>query len=261
MSAREARILAWSLFAAFLVLLLAGLGLIAFGSGRSDDVATVAVVGFAFVGTLVASRQPGNTVGWLLLVIALALTFTFLVDAYVRSPSAPALEAAAWVSNWVWYVWLWLAGIFLPLVFPDGRLVSRSWRPVLWLGTGALALSIVGAAFAAGELDVDAARPIDNPLAVSGAAADVVAVMARAGDALAAVCFLLAGASLVVRFRRARGVERQQLKWFAYVGLLAATGLLLAMAQVLFGAQPGDEGGSWLDVLGAVGCSWPSSWS
>ncbi len=88
---------------------------------------------------------------------------------------------------------------------------------------------------------------------MSGSAVDVVAVLERLGDILAAVAFLLAAASLVIRVRRSRGVERQQLKWFAFVGLIALAGLAVAMVQVLGGSQPGEEGGSLLDVLGAVG--------
>jgi hypothetical protein len=125
---------------------------------------------------------------------------------------------------------------------------------VLWLGVAALVLSVLGSAFDPGRLDVDSAVPVDNPFGIGGPMAGVWPVLSRAGDVLAGIAFVLAAASLVVRFRRSRGVERQQLKWFAYVGLLAATGLAVAMAQVLFGVQPGeDAGGGWLEVLGAVG--------
>jgi hypothetical protein len=203
---------------------------------------------------LIATRQPANAVGWLLLLIGVCFALTSLVDSYVRSESAPALTAVAWLSHWVWFVWFTLAGIFLPLVFPTGRLLSRRWRPVLWLALCAAALSILGAAFQPGALDVESPKPIENPLGLSGAWADAVEVVSRAGDVLAGICFLLAAASLVIRFRRSRGIERQQLKWFALVGLVALGGLVMAMVQVLFGAQPGEDtqGGS-LEVVGAVG--------
>jgi hypothetical protein len=82
----------------------------------------------------------------------------------------------------------------------------------------------------------------------------VLTVTARLGDVLAGIAFLLAAVSLVVRFRRSRGTERLQLKWFAYVGVLAVAGLVVAMVAVLFGTQPGEEGGDTpVDIAGAVG--------
>jgi hypothetical protein len=252
MSARAARLLAWSLFAIFLVFALATIGLIAAGRG-GDDYLILLALGYPLVGAIVASRQPTNAVGWLLLAIGVLLALGSLVDTNIRSASAPALELSAWLSEWAWYGWLICAACFLPLVFPTGRLVSRRWRPVLWLGVAASVASIAGAAFDPGPMDIDAPRPIDNPAGIEGAGG-LFSAIGRAGDVLAAAAFLLAGASLVVRFRRSRGTERQQLKWFAYVGVFAVAGLVVAMFQVLFGTQPGESGGGGrLDTLGAVG--------
>jgi hypothetical protein len=253
-TARRATFLAWALFAVFMAIMLAGIAVILFGSGTAEDAFFVAVVGYALVGALVASRQPGNAVGWILLAIGIILALGALVDANGRSESAAAPALSAWLSTWTWYVWLTLAAVFLPLLFPTGRLVSRRWRPVLWLGFAALALSVTAAAFKPGILDSEAATPLDNPLGIGGAVGDALTVVARIGDILAAVAFVLAAASLVVRFRSSRGRERQQLKWFAYAGLLAAAGLAVAMLAVLFGTQPGEEGGGTpLDIVGAVG--------
>ena len=254
MSPRHARILAWSLFGLFVGLILTNFLVIVLGPSGEGDLFFVAVGGYAFVGALVASRQPGNAVGWILLVIGIALTLGTLADANLLSRTAPARGLSAWLSGWVWYVWLTLAGIFLPQLFPTGRPLSSPWRPVLWLGIVALALSVIGASFDPGRLDVDSPVPVENPLGVGGPIGDALPVVARVGDVLTAFAFVLAAASLVVRFRRSRGVERQQLKWFAYVGLVAAAGLVVAMAQVLFGLQPDEEGAAgWLEVAGAVG--------
>jgi hypothetical protein len=248
------RTLAWSLFALFVALLTLTFWVIVLGPSSEDDLFFMAVIGYAFVGALVASRQPDNAVGWILLATGILLSLGALVDANLLSADAPARGLSAWLSEWAWFVWLALAGIFLPLLFPDGRLVSRRWRPVLWLGVVSLFLSVVGSAFEPGRLDVDSPVPVDNPLGIGGAVGDALPVVARVGDVLAAAAFVLAAASLVVRFRRSRGIERQQLKWFSWVGLLAAGGLAVAMAQVLFGTQPGEEGGgTTLDVVGAVG--------
>jgi hypothetical protein len=251
LSARPAAPGAWGRLGAFLVIALATTALVAAGRGGDDFIVFLAL-GYPLVGAIVASRQPANTVGWLL-AIGILLALGSLVDANIRSASAPALELSAWLSEWAWYGWLICAACVLPLVFPNGRLVSRRWRPVLWLAVVALLASVGGAAFAPGPLDVDSARPIDNPVGIEGAG-DLLSVIGRAGDVLATAAFLLAGASLVVRFRRSGGTERQQLKWFAYVALLALAGLAVAMFQVLFGTQPGEsEGGGWVDTLGAVG--------
>jgi hypothetical protein len=250
-----ARPLAWALFGLFLTLVVAGALVTVLGPASEADLFFVAVVGYAFVGALIADRQPRNPIGWLLLATGILLAFGALVDANLMLDDAPARGVSAWLSDWTWFVWLSLAGIFLPLLFPTGRPLSRRWRRVLWLGVASLVLSVLGSAFQPGPLDVDSAVPeVDNPFGIGGFAADVWPVMSRAGDVLTGIAFALAAASLVVRFRRSRGVERQQLKWFAYVGLVAAAGLAVAMAQVLFGLQPGEDGeAGWLDVLGAVG--------
>jgi hypothetical protein len=250
----SARYVAWTLFALFIALVLGSTAATLAGPAPDEDVFFVAVVGYAFVGALVAARQPANPIGWLLLAIGILLSLGALVDANLLFEDAFARGVSAWLSDWTWYIWLTLAGIFLPLVFPNGQVLSPRWRPVLWLGVAALVLSVVGSAFDPGRIDVDSAVPVDNPFGIGGSVGDAMPVLSRVGDVLAALAFALAAASLVVRFRRSRGIERQQLKWFAYVGLLAAAGLAVAMAAVLFGTQPGEEGGGTaLDILGAVG--------
>ena len=250
----SARILAWALFGLFMALVVASAVVTALGPASDADLFFIAVVGYAFVGALVASRLPNNAIGWILLATGITLALGALVDANLMLDDAPLRGVSAWLSDWTFYVWLTLAGIFLPLLFPTGRPLSRRWRRVLWLGVAALVLSVLGSAFEPGRIDVDSAVPVDNPFGIGGVPADVWTVMSRAGDVLAGIAFSLAAASLVVRFRRSRGTERQQLKWFAYVGLLAAAGLAVAMAQVLFGAQPGEDvEGGWLELLGAIG--------
>ena len=251
MSARAASLLAWSLFAAFFAITSTTV-VLALAERGGDDYFTVVAFGYPLVGALVASRQPRNAVGWLLLVIGIFFALGALADTNIRSASAPALGASAWISDAGWYVWLTCAAVFLPLVFPDGRLVSQRWRPALWLGIAALAASIIGAGLAPGPFDVDSYRTVDNPIGIEGADG-LFEALSLLGNVLATIAFVLAAASLVVRFRRSRGTERQQLKWFAFVGLIAVAGLAVAMLQVLFGLQPGEEGETgWLKVIGTV---------
>jgi hypothetical protein len=246
------RVLAWSLFGLFIALgLLAGVVTVV-GPAAEVHLFFAAVVGYAFVGALVASRHPGNPIGWILLVIGITLTLGALVDANLVSEDAFARDLSGWLSDWTWFIWLTLAGVFLPMLFPTGRLLSPRWRPALWLGAAALALSVVGSAFRPGTIDTDSPVPVHNPVGIESARG-VLEVIARVGDVLAALAFALAATSLVIRFRRSRGIERQQLKWFAYVGLIAAVGIGVAMAQVLLGTQPGDEGGTTIDYVGAAG--------
>jgi hypothetical protein len=253
-SARLVSTLAWTLFTLFIVIAILSVVVTVAGPAPEADLFFIAVVGYAFVGALVASRHPGNPIGWMLLVIGILLSLGALVDANLLLEDAFARGLSAWLSDWSWYIWLVLAAIFLPLLFPTGRLLSPRWRPAFWLGVAALVLSLIGSAFDPGRLDVDSTVPVENPLGIGGAIGDAMPTVSRVGDVLAAIAFVLAAASLVIRFRRSRGIERQQLKWFAYVGLLAAAGLAIAMAQVLFGAQPSDDvEGGWLEVVGAVG--------
>jgi hypothetical protein len=253
-NARSARRLAWGVFAVFMTLMVAELWLIVVESRPVEDAFFFLVIGYALVGALIAARHPRNAVGWLLLTIGLGLAVGLAADANIRAAGAPLFELCAWISAWTWYVWLVCAGVFLPLVFPTGRLVSLRWRPVLWLGIAATAASVAGVAFKPGTIDTDAARPVENPLGLEGAGG-VLGFLSAAGDVMAAAAFVAATASLVVRFRHSRGTERQQLKWFAYAGGLAAFGLGVAMLQVLFGLDESDAGGEggWLELVGAVG--------
>jgi hypothetical protein len=244
MSRRAASVLAWSLLGLYGAVGAADLWLVWREGVNSDAIFGLMVVGFAVVGGLVATHRPDNAVGWLLLVIALAFATQVFGESYVESPSNPGRVAVGWLAGWLWFVWLVLAGIFVPLLFPGGRLLSRRWRLAGWLGAGGLAASIAGAAFKPGNLALN--TPVRNPLAADGTAAEVVAVIETLGGVLLAGAFLLTALSLAVRFHRARGVERQQLKWFAFVGLLMLGGLGLAALADQFTD-------SWAEFLGGMG--------
>jgi hypothetical protein len=106
------------------------------------------------------------------------------------------------------------------LLFPDGHLVSRRWRPVAWLVEGAST-----AAFLANALDPESPSSlagISRPLGLGGPAGEAVQALAVVLQLLQVVLLLAAGLALVVRFRRSRGAERQQIKWVALSGALSA---------------------------------------
>ncbi|MBA2533026.1 MAG: hypothetical protein H0V23_13145, partial [Nocardioidaceae bacterium] len=249
MSGRTARVLAWGTWALFVLLAGATVALVVAGSGDGDQAFVLMAIGFATVGALIASREPANTVGWLLLAIAVSFAFQGLADAYLGRAGHPGEVAVAWFANWAWYVWLYAAGLLLPLVFPDGRLLSPRWRPVLWMGVGALGLAIITEGLGPGRLDVESPEDIQNPLGIGGLLGDVLGAGNALSNVLAATGFVLGAFSLVLRLRRSRGRERQQLKLFAYVGGLALAGLVVAMGEVF----AGPSAPMWVRNMGGVG--------
>jgi hypothetical protein len=241
------------LFIAYVVLAVLTVGLLAVGRGDQVDEALLGVLlaGFAVVGRLLTARRPDNRVGWILAWIAVLFTLDGFAAEYAsRAPASdPRLLAqlAGWMSEWVWYLWLALVGIALPLVFPSGRLPSPRWRPVAWMGTAGTLLGIVCSALKPGRMDVDADYPLDNPLGLAGAG-DELSALAAVASVMAGGAFVGGGAALVVRLRRAHGVERQQLKWFAYVAALMVSGLVVASLAVAEG-----EDTDAVQLLGAIG--------
>jgi hypothetical protein len=187
-----------------------------------------ALLAFAVVGGLVASRQPRNPVGWLLLAAGLCLTVTSIGGSYARyalitAPgSLPGGLYGPWLAAWTYAPILAILVIFLPLYFPTGRLLSPRWRPVVWFGIGFLAFAVAGNALSPGpQPPLPGLAPVPNPVVYLPQAKPLFELFRN----LAALCVFpgIAGAiaALVVRFRRSRGIERQQLKWFTYAAALA----------------------------------------
>jgi hypothetical protein len=211
-----------------------------------DVVLQVGFGAFAVIGSLLVAKRPTNLIGWIMATIALMVvifpvggTYAAYVMATRGQPDALAVFAA-WTQNWYWYVLLALALIYLPLLFPDGRLLSRRWLPVAVVpGIGTLGTVILGAL--ADTLHVEGAGyEIENPIGIEGLAFVEDLPIFGVLNVLIGVGFFGALASVVVRFRRSRGVERQQMKWFAYaVALMLAfpsEGLLPEIvSNVMFG--------------------------
>ncbi len=225
---RVAVLLAWTVWtisvasSAFGLLLLYLNGSFAPFFDESLGVDAVVAVTYSTVGVVVASRRPENAVGWLFCTIGLLhgiAVFTGQYAAYAlltRPEALPAGVAAAWLGTWIWVPGVALNVTFLLLLFPYGRPPSPRWWPVAWLGASAAVLgSAVIAVLPWDELN--AGVPADNPLEIAGVLAfrsEIVVLIGLSGAASTLLCVL----SLIVRFRRARGEERQQLKWFAYAG-------------------------------------------
>ena len=187
-------------------------------------------VSAATVGALVASRRPGHPVGWLLLGVGLGLVVTELIQAYVdygllaRPGSLPGARYLAGFAYSTALLWVSCAG-FVLLLTPTGSLPSPRWRWWARLAAAAPVVMVVGSVVQPDPLAPDY---YGNPLAVP-ALARVLGVPAVAGVVVVLVSLLVGAGSLVVRFRRARGTERLQLRWLAYAAALAAGLLLVAL--------------------------------
>lgn len=219
---RATTVLAWSLFALWAATAVATPWL---GSGQPDNgdwYFPLLAVGYATAGALVASRHPGNAVGWLLLVIALTVGLQFIGQTYVLSHFS-GYVAVAWVVGWSFNAWALLVAVFLPLIFPTGRLLSPRWRVAWWFAVVSLVAGIVVVGLTPGNLALEG--PVQNPLGVHGTARTVVEAATGWIVAATALCVLLSAVSVILRFGRSTGVERQQLKWFASVTLTALGGL------------------------------------
>ena len=226
---------AWSMLAVFIVsVVLATILGVADGSLQQDPANfAVYVLGFgAFmvVGALVVAHRPGNPIGWIFSAIALlaftgGLTAEYATYALVTRPgSLPGATFAAWYASWPWYPTLALALVFTPLLFPTGRLLSPRWRPLAWLAGAATAAFTVLAALQAdlvlGDDDLGKHHVIANPIGVAGLENPEESTVGGALLGLITLSALVAFVSLVIRFWRSRGEERQQLKWFTYAGAL-----------------------------------------
>jgi hypothetical protein len=186
-------------------------------------------------------------VHWVLRLIALALPALLLAgslrEAWLRDPDAyPLWPWFSWIGNGLWGLSAGLCLTLLPLLFPTGSPPSARWRPFGWFVVGVFGLLIVDNIFRPRQLASD---PVygTNPLGLTGQIGDVLFTLL----ALLPLAFVLAVlgclASVVVRFRRARGVERQQMKWFVSAAAVSTVGLMVNMAGNVLGMiEPGPSG-------------------
>ncbi len=217
---RTAGRVAWSLCGLTLLLVAAALPLGRLNRTEPEVLLiAVGVVSCGLVGGVVASRRPTNPIGWLFAVSAAAFGFMAFGSEYAtyglvtRPGSLPGALALAWLQALLIVPVVVSLLALLPLYFPDGRLVSRRWRPVVRLTAGWAACEAVVAAVRPGDLQN--VPGVANPLAV-GSLGPVVEVLDDLGLVIWLVILVAASASLVLRLRRSAGEERQQVKWLAY---------------------------------------------
>ena len=184
---------------------------------------------FPLVGAVIATHRPGNPLGWIFLVIGVSTGlvvcgYEYASYVFRTAPgTAPGGGLAVWVSHWAWAPGLGLLLTFVPLLFPDGRLPSRRWRPVAWLSAIPIVVIPVLTAVALWSWRGPA---LLDPDGVSQAIGALNAVLFPA-YVLMLGCGLACLAALLLRFRRARGIERQQLKWLLFACAVTITILLV----------------------------------
>jgi signal transduction histidine kinase len=197
--------------------------------GAADFVAAVAFIGgFATVGALLIWKRSANPVGWLM--SATGASYAFAAGGGLLLLHFPGTR--------VWGDWIgWLFGlgigfaVFVLLLFPTGSLSSRRWRPVAWAAAAAMVAWALGSTFAPAS-----AGGSPTPLAIAGPAGRFFNVLDRIGLSLLVAAGLAAIVSLVFRYRRARTVEREQLKWLVYAGGLIVAGVLaVSLIEGIFG--------------------------
>lgn len=233
---RTASRLAWSLCLLCVALLAAGVVLLFLNGSYSGGgtgwgtknlvfIVLVVIIAFALVGALISSRRPANPIGWVCLAIGLTLTLGIITGEYAvyalqtRPGSLPGAVYMAWLTNWLWVPAVVSAGTFMVLLFPDGRLPSRRWRAVAWLSVAVLISTSASEAFSPGRLAE--APNVTNPFGIvsAGRAFELVNT---ASFFLLSLCFIASALSMIVRYRRSIGEERQQIKWFAAAAVLLA---------------------------------------
>lgn len=256
MSHHTASRLSWVVFT--LTLALAGLGcvLLLLNRGSTDyfDEYILGFLPFSLVGAVVASRRSYNPIGWLLSVVGLSgaawfCTLGYVVYTLVTRPGA--LPGAAWLA-WSGIFWVsaaWIALLYALLLFPTGHLPSPRWRFLAWSFGGFVGAALLFEVLRPGAIAAMPV-PVTNPTGVEGAVGAI-----RIFDTILPVISfpLLLGmlASVFVRFHGARGDERQQLKWLAFIASILATSVVLGLLDTLL--LDGQLGRTYLDALAILG--------
>ncbi len=210
----------------------------------------VMAASFGLVGALVVTRQPRNPVGWILWLAATAIALLIVSDyATYRATSdaviAPWIVAVNWVSGFVFLPTIGMIVVYIPMLFPDGRLLSPRWRWLAALAAVGLIVAALPSMFMPGPLASGA--PIQNPFGIPWFET-IRGILDAANVLIVLIAFPLAVAASVIRYRRGSLIEREQLKWFAASAGTTAVWLTLAVLQI----EPLSDLGWILGLLGLI---------
>jgi hypothetical protein len=266
MSLRTAAWLAWSLAGLSVAMFVASVALhvlarsapVPSSWGTSQNLSGLLLIvpflAFPLVGALIASRRHHNPIGWICLAVGLLWMLIAMIDSYsyyglARPGSVPFPMGIYALSEWLWVPAVGLVGTYLLLLFPDGRLPSRRWRPLGWLSGAVIVLLSAAVLLAPGPLE--SLEGVRNPFGL-----EEHPWITTAGYIflpLFPLCILASVVSLVSRYRRSGGEEREQIKWIAFAA--SFVGLMYLVAMVASAMFPSEESwfapGSplWLDLL------------
>src|SRR5215204_7191748 len=260
MGTRAATWLAWSVCAFSLALTALSFVLIILNLNLNAPIyfywlePTNFAVGYSVIGAIIASRLPAHPIGWICCAIGVLAAVEHFSGEYaiyaLLTPHPEALlggKAMLWASLWAWILFFGLIEILL-FLFPNGRLPSKRWRPLAWLSAALTSMAAVliaispdAALDALGSSD-DVHISLPNPLGVEG-----LPNLYRPVQTLVLALGLAAAASVVVGRRRARGVERQQLKWLLYAGAIFFAGNVFK--NTVFSPLGGVSWGLWVGYL------------
>jgi MFS family permease len=258
-SSSPATRLAWSLCALSLLLLALSLVMILLERSAAEEfpwqaqaISAVGTFGAPVLGGLVASRRPRNPIGWIWLGVGLGIALSSFAGSYATYAlgpgSLPAPRAIGTVVAGVGWTAAFTLIPLLLLLFPTGRLPSRRWRFLVWGVVAAGALALITGPFVPGRSGF---APVQNPFGVEGFAGEVIFVLANASVIVVLVATVPAALSLVFRYRRASGIERQQIKWFAYAAVLF--GSLIPLDLLGLDEPLGDVLWNVLNTLATLG--------
>ena len=257
MSARAA-LLAWSLAGLSVVMFVATIALTLsslYVTGATQPSSTNGTLGdlllwipflaFPIVGALIASKRPTNAIGWICLVAGLFWMIIFLWGSIPSSVSAPVMIDA--LTEWLWVPPVGLLGIYMILLFPDGKLPSRKWRPLAWFSGAVMVLASVALTLSPGPLpDHPGVR---NPFGLEGY--PMLAQVLPGVIALLPICILASAVSLFWRYRHSGGEVRQQIKWVAFAASFVGV-MYLSAVVIGFFTPDASLGSGDVSLLGDI---------
>ncbi len=219
------------------------------GGGGAPALLAVSLALFCFsvVGCLIASRQPQNAIGWILIAVGFSWAFDSAVEGYavyglVTHPgSLPAASYANAIDDWLWVVSVGLMGTFLFQLFPEGRLLSPRWRPLAYVSGASLLVTVACDVLLIESLPDSVAPASPNPFAI-GALSGIPDV-ASVSLAVLLLCVPASAAVLLIRYWRSSGVARLQMKW-----LVSATSAIVIFYGVIVAISGSPHPPLWLEV-------------
>jgi len=250
----RASAIAWSLAGLYIVLVI--LGFRFWSEAASIEFADVwvffAMLWFVVIGALIIGRHERHPIGWMFCLTALSFAAALFAQAYAivaitaEHRGLPAGQLMAWLGFWINMPGTAVIALFLPLLFPNGRLPSRRWRPVAWAAGALAVIAVLASMFKPGSYAGFAL--VRNPLGIYGWD-DLFAFIEIATDIVFALLIVLTSLALFERLRRAGPEERLQIRWFVFAGCIVIVGFL---SDLLHGIVPDLQAASLVLTLAAV---------